>query len=58
MNIDSPHTVQKKRKSFLFVKNQNFVKQIGNSFITNIIPVEFDELSDIAETGVTFQFFL
>lgn len=27
----------KKRKSFLFVKNQNFVKQVGNSFITNII---------------------
>lgn len=50
---------KKKKKSFLFEysQNQRFRKQSGNSFITNIVPVEFDEISDIAETGVTFQFF-
>ncbi len=50
---------KRKRKSFLFEysQNQKFSKQSGKSFITNIIPIEFDELSDITETGVTFQFF-
>ena len=49
---------QKKKKSFLFEysQNQKFKNQSGNSFVTNIVPIEFDDISDIAETGVNFQF--
>lgn len=51
---------KRKRKSFLFEysQNQKFSKQSGKSFITNIIPIEFDEPSDITETGVTSSFFI
>ena len=50
---------KRKKKSFLFEysQNQKFKSQSGNRFVTNIIPIEFDELADISETGVNFKFF-